>query len=227
MSFLSAANMWRPVERDSRLFKDCAGVPRHKPWKWPLIDVFICHYNEDTDQTIATLRVSYQLYRAGFVVFAWSFALCFRSDHLVPTALRHSCVCCYVGCLSCAYVLLCNPCSILCTESPLLMPLFPDLLLSRLQKAMAMDWPKDRMHIYILDDGYFKKPTVQPYHACVDSDDPHLTDLQRDQLRWWDDPYVRGSLWRGCSWSVLLLTIETVDPGLLGWMSTQYRDSVA
>jgi hypothetical protein len=138
MAFFSALNMWKPVERDSRLFKDCLGVPRNKPWKWPLIDVFICHYNEDCEQTMMTLEV-----RQGSVVSYARLGTCWYE-----------------------FVL-------------------------RLQHCMAMDWPKDRMHIYILDDGYFRKPNA-PHKDCVDVPNFNaLSELDKQRVLWWDDPYVR------------------------------------
>jgi hypothetical protein len=82
MAFFSALNMWKPVERDSRLFKDCLGVPRNKPWKWPLIDVFICHYNEDCTQTMMTLQAAF-VWRGPRIVVPFVYVLC----ACVPAAL--------------------------------------------------------------------------------------------------------------------------------------------
>jgi hypothetical protein len=60
---------------------------------------------------------------------------------------------------------------------------------------MDMDWPKDRMHIYILDDGYFRKPTG-PYKEKVDVPDfDSLSELDKQRVLWWDDPYVSGLTW--------------------------------
>ena len=56
-SVLTAVNMWKPVHRQSRLFKHCAGVPKDKPWKWPMIDVFIVRDQDDPQHAIDSLKV--------------------------------------------------------------------------------------------------------------------------------------------------------------------------
>jgi hypothetical protein len=90
LSLLTGLTMWRPVKRQSRLFKDSVGVPRSKPWKWPLVDVYIYHDRDSSvAQTIATLR-----------------------------------------------------------------------------RVMDLDWPKDRLHIYVLDDAYYRHgPRIGPTDA--------------------------------------------------------------
>jgi hypothetical protein len=90
LSLLTGLTMWRPVKRQSRLFKDAVGVPQSKPWKWPLVDVYIYHdKNSSVAQTVATLR-----------------------------------------------------------------------------QVMELDWPKDRLHVYVIDDAYYRHgPRIGPTDA--------------------------------------------------------------
>jgi hypothetical protein len=115
MSLITNFNMVKPVRRETRLFKDCA--PDLDPEEYPLVDVLICHYEEDTDDTIATL-----------------------------------------------------------------------------EKAMKLDWPTSRLHIYVIDDGYFnttsKDKRTEVFQAWWKQKEVHTFPapvvVHKDHERWLD-----------------------------------------